>query len=185
MPLNTYLAGMALAAGTNSGLPAIVTISSIAATGGTVDAVVTTATAHGLPDNQLVTIASVTTATGLNATWQVLVLSPTTFALVGSKAVTGTPGGTPTYTIPTQDISSAAAGPNLMIQTTGDGVLEIQDSVDAFSALVRRKVLNLKGEQSVMLDQHDFADFHRFGTASARLRVVCTVGSFSKGLGAV
>jgi hypothetical protein len=174
------LTGMPLAAGTNNGLPAVATISGIAAGTGTVGAIVTTATAHGLADNQPVTIASVTTATGLNATWPVRVISPTTFELVGTAAITATPGGTPTYTIPTLDIATASAGPNLRIQTLGDGLLEIQDSVDAFSAVVRRKVLILKGEQNLMLNWADFADLHRFGTASARLRVVCTQGSFTR-----
>jgi hypothetical protein len=180
MPLMHLLTGMALASGTNSGLPAVVTISSIAAANGTVGAIVTTATAHGLADNQPVTIASVTTATGLNATWPVRVITATTFELVGSAAVAGTPGGTPTYTIPTLDIATASLGPNLMIQSSGDGLLEIQDSVDAFSNLVRRKVLVLKGEQNTMLNWADFADLHRFGVSSARLRVVCTQGSFSR-----
>ena len=67
-----------------------------------------------------------------------------------------------------------------MIQTAGDGVLEIQDSVDTFTALVRRKIILCKGEHNIMLNWADFADFHRFGTTSARLRLVCTSGSLTR-----
>lgn len=180
MPLIHLLNGIPLAAATNNGLPYVAAITSIAATGGTVDAVVTTTTPHLLAENQNVTVAGVTIATGLNATWPAKVLTPTTYALVGSLAVTGAPGGTPTYTIPTLDISTATMGANLMIQIVGDGVIEVQDSVDNFTTLVRRRIAIRRGDQSIMLNWADFQDFHRFGTASARLRVVCTSGSFSK-----
>jgi hypothetical protein len=181
MALRHLLNGIPLAAATNSGLPYVATISGISAGTGTVNAIVTTAAPHLLADNQAVTIAAVTTATALNATWLVKVLTSTTFELVGTAAITATPGGSPTYTIPTMDISDLGSVlPNLQIQCAGDGVLEIQDTVDGFSALRRIKVLDLAGEQNVMLNFGDFGDLHRFGTTSARLRLVCTVGSFTR-----
>jgi hypothetical protein len=57
--------------------------------------VVITETAHGRTTNDLVTIAGVTTNTGANGDWQILVLTANTYSLYGSVG-NGVAGGSPT-----------------------------------------------------------------------------------------
>jgi hypothetical protein len=65
--------------------------------------VITTSSAHGLTTNDIVTVASVGGNTNANGTWQITVLSSTTFSLIGSSGnATYTSGGT------VQKVNSAA-----------------------------------------------------------------------------
>ena len=65
---NPYLTGMALVAGTNSGLVSVPSVSSVTLPGGGANVRITFSAAHGIKDNQPVTISGTTGVTGLNAT---------------------------------------------------------------------------------------------------------------------
>lgn len=77
---------------------ATLTVSNITAA---TDPVVTTTT-HGLISGATVTIAGVTGMTGANGTWPVVVVSPTTFQIIGTTTA-GVYAGTVTAVVPTGD----------------------------------------------------------------------------------
>lgn len=174
----TLLNGLPLAAITNSGLPAALpAISAINLPGSGANARVTFASAHGLVPGQPIALTGSSGVSGLNATWPVNIVNATVVELAGSAALTGTPAGSPAAAIPALSIAASSLV-NLTIRTTGDGVLQIEDSVNDFSASVIRWVRPMVGEQVLELQPADFATFHRFGTASAKLRVRCIAGAF-------
>ena len=146
------------------------------------DLIVTTSAAHGLESGNVVTIAGSTGVTGLNANWPILVTSATTFTLVGSDSLTGTPAGSPTVALLPLDISgfpTLGNVVNLCIESlTADKsvVIGLEDTVDNFSASVIRYTFSAKGpilpSAPVVLtaSQKDFP-LARFGVASAKMRL--------------
>lgn len=155
------------------------TVSAVTLPGSGADAVITTAAAHGLSSGNSVVIAGTTGVTGLNATWEVKVLTSTTFSLNNSGALTGTPAGTATAALASLSISGVTSyNPviRLVIESLTDAkgvVIGVEDSVDAFSTSVARYTFSAKGPiaqpTELTISAKDFP-LNRLGTASALLR---------------
>lgn len=179
MPATPYLYGLALAAATNTGLPSLPSISTVALPGGGANVRVTFSAAHGLNTGQPVALSGTTGVTGLNATWTVQVISSTIVDLVGTAALTGTPAGTPVAAIPGLSIASTDLIGKVTIYAKGDGILALEDSVNAFSAVVQRWSGTINNEAQMVISPGEWGSFERFGEASAVLRARCIAGSFS------
>lgn len=136
--------------------------------------VVTTAAAHGLTTGQVVAIAGVTGATGLNASWPVRVLTPTTFELVGTGAISGAAAGAITAALPDIDISPFASEWYIRIQGIGNGVVSLEDTVNNWGAAQPRFLFNFRSNSEgdvKIISWRDWKGGDRFGTASAKMRL--------------
>jgi hypothetical protein len=96
--------------------------------------VVTTPSSHGLTTNDLVTIAGVTGDTTANGTWQIAVLSPTTFSLQNLAA-----GGAATVTSATYQRTNGAGDTVLVTQagptTRATGTQSTPGSVNVYKSV--------------------------------------------------
>lgn len=139
-----------------------------------------TSTAHGLTSGQNVTVSGTTGVTGLNATWLIRVIDANTYELMGSGALTGTPAGTAAVALPDLDISSITGEWSMRVTVYGTGLVSLEDTVNAFSATERRFLINAQAAdegQTFLFSWHDWKGGHRFGTASAKMRLRLVSGT--------
>lgn len=157
-------------------------ISGIVAAGSGALARATFTAAHGLPNGQQITIAGVTGVTDLNATWEVSVVSSTVVDLVGTGAISGSPAGTITASLPALDISGEThPDPTVCVRIEGlaadkEAVIAVEDTVNDFTASVPRYIVNARGAlASGVYQEFKFParahPFNRFGVTSAKMRV--------------
>jgi len=144
--------------------------------------VITTTSAHGLITGDQVQVAGVTTNTGANGSYTIIVTSPTVFSMTGSvgNGVAGLGAATLSQALPIAAITgdftvrvrveSLTPGKNIQIA--------IQDSVDGFvNDIVTRATINVEGAvlTTAMLDAIEARSYQipsmRFGVANAKMRL--------------
>jgi len=144
--------------------------------------VITTTSAHGLITGDFVQVAGVTTNTGANGSYAVIVTSPTVFSLTGSvgNGVAGLGSATVSQAL---DISGISGDYSVKLRveslTAAKKIqIAIQDSVDGFvNDIVTRGTINVAGQilTASMRDVLELRSYDipsmRFGTANAKMRL--------------